>query len=55
MVLTIQPGIYARPVEGVPIKFWNIGIGIEDGALVITDRCALMTRAFFVGLMRLKP
>jgi len=34
MVLTIEPGIYVRPAKGVPREFWNIGIRIEDDALV---------------------
>lgn len=36
MVLTVEPGIYVRPAEGVPEQFWNIGIRIEDDVL-ITD------------------
>ncbi|WP_332827710.1 aminopeptidase P N-terminal domain-containing protein, partial [Ramlibacter sp.] len=34
MVLTIEPGIYVRPGEGVPEAFHNIGIRIEDDAIV---------------------
>src|SRR5690606_1090332 len=30
MVLTVEPGIYVRPGEGVPEASWNIGIRIED-------------------------
>ncbi len=44
MVLTIEPGIYVRPAKGVPKEFWNIGIRIEDDALVTTKGCELMTR-----------
>ena len=44
MVLTIEPGIYVRPGEGVPEKFWNIGIRIEDDAVVTTTGCELITR-----------
>ena len=44
MVLTIEPGIYVRPAKGVPKEFWNIGIRIEDDALVTTSGCELMTR-----------
>eukprot|EP01031_Cornospumella_fuschlensis_P016121 gene16121-19691_t len=44
MVLTIEPGIYVRPAKGVPREFWNIGIRIEDDALVTKDGCELMTR-----------
>jgi Xaa-Pro aminopeptidase len=44
MVLTIEPGLYVRPAEGVPEKFWNIGIRIEDDAIVTADGCELITR-----------
>ncbi len=43
MVLTIEPGIYVRPTEGVPEEFWNIGIRIEDDALVTEEGCKLLT------------
>lgn len=43
MVLTIEPGIYVRPTEGVPEEFWNIGIRIEDDALVTAEGCKLLT------------
>jgi Xaa-Pro aminopeptidase len=36
MAITIEPGIYVRPAEGVPEQFWNIGIRIEDD-IVITE------------------
>ena len=49
MVLTIEPGIYVRPAKGVPKKFWNIGIRIEDDALVTDKGCELMTRGVPVG------
>lgn len=44
MVVTIEPGIYVRPAKGVPKEFWNIGIRIEDDALVTAKGCELMTR-----------
>lgn len=44
MVLTIEPGLYVRPAKGVPRQFWNIGIRIEDDALVTATGCELMTR-----------
>jgi Xaa-Pro aminopeptidase len=34
MVLTVEPGIYVRPADGVPEEYWNIGIRIEDDVLV---------------------
>ena len=44
MVLTIEPGIYVRPAEGVPEKFHNIGIRIEDDAIVTATGCELISR-----------
>ena len=44
MVLTIEPGLYIRPSDHVPEPFWNIGIRIEDDALVTEQGCELITR-----------
>ena len=44
MVLTIEPGIYVRPAPGVPEQFHNIGIRIEDDAIVTADGCELISR-----------
>ncbi|MGE0332214.1 MAG: aminopeptidase P N-terminal domain-containing protein [Ramlibacter sp.] len=44
MVLTIEPGIYVRPGEGVPEQFHNIGIRIEDDAIVTPSGCELISR-----------
>jgi Xaa-Pro aminopeptidase len=44
MVLTIEPGIYVRPGPGVPEKFHNIGIRIEDDAIVTETGCELISR-----------
>ncbi len=44
MVLTIEPGLYVRPAQGVPEQFWNIGIRIEDDAIVTPEGCELITR-----------
>ena len=43
MVLTIEPGCYIRPADDVPEPFWNIGIRIEDDAVVTADGCELIT------------
>jgi Xaa-Pro aminopeptidase len=44
MVLTIEPGIYVRPADGVAQQFHNIGIRIEDDAVVTDDGCELISR-----------
>ena len=44
MVLTIEPGLYVRPADGVPEKFHNIGIRIEDDAIVTETGCELISR-----------
>jgi len=43
MVLTVEPGIYVRPGEGVPEAFWNIGIRIEDDAQVTASGCHILS------------
>ncbi|MFZ6648640.1 aminopeptidase P N-terminal domain-containing protein [Undibacterium sp. TJN25] len=37
MVITIEPGIYVRPAEGVPEQYWHTGIRIEDDVLITAD------------------
>ena len=44
MALTIEPGIYVRAAPGVPEKFHNIGIRIEDDAIVTDKGCELISR-----------
>ena len=44
MVLTLEPGLYVRPGEGVPERFHNIGIRIEDDAVVTSTGCELISR-----------
>ena len=44
-VLTVEPGTYIRPADGVPEAFWNIGIRIEDDALVTPAGCDIITHA----------
>ena len=50
MVLTIEPGIYVRPAQGVPEQFHNIGIRIEDDAIVTDAGCELISRAVPVAV-----
>ena len=44
MMLTVEPGCYIRPDDSVPEQFWNIGIRIEDDALVTDDGCDIITK-----------
>ncbi|SAL44464.1 aminopeptidase P [Caballeronia terrestris] len=44
MALTIEPGLYVRPADDVPERFWNTGIRIEDDAIVTATGCELITR-----------
>jgi len=43
MALTVEPGIYVRPGDGVPERFWNIGIRIEDDVIVTDAGCRILT------------
>ena len=44
MVITIEPGLYVRPAEDVDEQFWNIGIRIEDDAVINNSGCELISR-----------
>ena len=44
MVLTIEPGLYIRKADDVDSRYWDIGIRIEDDALVTNGECELMSR-----------
>jgi Xaa-Pro aminopeptidase len=43
MTLTVEPGCYIRPGEGVPEHYANIGVRIEDDALVTQSGCEIIT------------
>jgi Xaa-Pro aminopeptidase len=49
MTLTIEPGLYVRAADDVPERYWNIGIRIEDDAIVTETGCELITRDVPVG------
>jgi len=36
-VITVEPGVYVRPSDGVDPRWWNIGIRIEDDVLITDD------------------
>jgi Xaa-Pro aminopeptidase len=54
MVLTIEPGLYVTPSADVPEIFWNIGIRIEDDAIVTTSGCELITRGVPVEIREIE-
>jgi Xaa-Pro aminopeptidase len=56
MVLTIEPGLYVRPAEDVPAQFHNIGIRIEDDAVVTAAGapCELITRGVPVAVSEIE-
>ena len=43
MVLTVEPGIYVQAADDVPAPFHDIGIRIEDDALVTDEGCEILT------------
>ena len=45
MTLTVEPGCYIRPADDIPEAFWNIGVRIEDDALVTAAGCTLLSTA----------
>jgi Xaa-Pro aminopeptidase len=54
MVLTIEPGIYVRAAQDIPQKFHNVGIRIEDDALVTANGCDLLTKDVIKSLSEIE-
>lgn len=50
MVLTVEPGLYITPTEGVDERWWNIGIRIEDDILVTQQGYENLTAALPVEI-----
>jgi len=48
MVITVEPGLYVRPAADVDETFWNIGIRIEDDAVINESGCELISRGVLV-------
>ena len=44
MMLTVEPGCYIRAAADVPAAFHDIGVRIEDNALVTAGGCDIITR-----------
>lgn len=54
MVLTVEPGLYVRPADNVPPAFWNIGVRIEDDAVITQTGYDLTTRGVPVAIAEIE-
>jgi Xaa-Pro aminopeptidase len=44
MVVTIEPGLYVQAAADVPERYWNMGLRIEDDAIITATGCELISR-----------
>ena len=45
MTFTVEPGIYIKAKRGIPKKYHNIGVRIEDDILITKNGCEVITSA----------
>ena len=50
MVVTLEPGLYVRPAPDIPDRYWNLGIRIEDDAVITATGCELISRGVPVSV-----
>jgi Xaa-Pro aminopeptidase len=44
MVVTIEPGLYVQAAADIPERYWNLGLRIEDDAIITATGCELISR-----------
>jgi len=44
MVMTVEPGLYIMPARGVPKRYHNIGVRIEDDIVITRDGYDLLSK-----------
>ena len=54
MTLTVEPGLYIRPADDVPEALHNLGIRIEDDALVTEKGCEILTEGAPKGVAEIE-
>lgn len=54
MVVTLEPGLYVRPASDIPDRYWNLGIRIEDDAVITPAGCELISRGVPVSIAEIE-